>query len=130
MVRAARQTRVKSETDEPMVQLLTPDGERVEHPEYSLDPSDEEARALYVDMVRIRRVDVEATSLQRQGQLALWAPLRGQEAAQIGAGRALEKDDFCFPGYREHGIAYTQGHSADGRGEELPPGEQRRMGPL
>jgi pyruvate dehydrogenase E1 component alpha subunit len=94
------------------VQLLAADGTRVQHPDYSLDISDDDARGLYRDMVTIRRLDVEATSLQRQGQLALWAPLRGQEAAQIGAGRALEPDDFCFPGYREHGIAYCRGISA------------------
>jgi 2-oxoisovalerate dehydrogenase E1 component alpha subunit len=110
MVRAATKARGEGAQDEtPMVQLLTPDGERVTHPDYALDPTPDEARGLYRDMALIRRVDVEATSLQRQGQLALWAPLRGQEAAQIGAGRALEPDDFAFPGYREHGIAYCRG---------------------
>ena len=110
MVRAAKATREESAAaDEDLVQLLTPSGERVAHAAYALEPTDDEARGLFRDMVIIRRVDVEATSLQRQGQLALWAPLRGQEAAQIGAGRALEPDDFCFPGYREHGIAWCRG---------------------
>ncbi len=110
MVRAtARKTSGDGAEDDSLIQLLTPDGERREHPEYPLEVTDDEARSLYRDMSLIRRVDVEATSLQRQGQLALWAPLRGQEAAQIGAGRALAKDDFCFPGYREHGIAYCRG---------------------
>ena len=110
MVRSARATRgTGASADEDMVQLLAPSGERVEHPDYDLVVTDDEARGLYRDMVIIRRVDVEATSLQRQGQLALWAPLRGQEAAQIGAGRALEPDDFCFPGYREHGLAWCRG---------------------
>ena len=96
-------------SDAHFVQLLTPEGERVSHPDYDLEITDDEARGLYRDMVVIRRLDVESTSLQRQGQLALWAPLLGQEAAQIGAGRALEADDFAFPGYREHGIAYCRG---------------------
>ncbi|MGB7103782.1 MAG: thiamine pyrophosphate-dependent dehydrogenase E1 component subunit alpha, partial [Acidimicrobiales bacterium] len=64
---------------------------------------------LYRDMVIIRRLCNESTSLQRQGQLALWAPIQGQEAAQIGAGRALEPMDFTFPTYREHGIAWCRG---------------------
>jgi len=51
-------------------------------------------------MVIIRRLCNESTSLQRQGQLALWAPIQGQEAAQIGAGRALAPMDFTFPTYR------------------------------
>jgi 2-oxoisovalerate dehydrogenase E1 component alpha subunit len=110
MVRSARATRgAGAPSDEDLVQLLAPSGERVANPDYDLEITDDEVRALYRDMVIIRRVDVEATSLQRQGQLALWAPLRGQEAAQIGAGRALERDDFCFPGYREHGLAWCRG---------------------
>ena len=111
MARAARTNAGPADGDDAFVQLLAPDGTRVKHDDYALDIPDDDARGLYRDMTMIRRVDVEATSLQRQGQLALWAPLRGQEAAQIGAGRALEPDDFCFPGYREHGIGYCRGIS-------------------
>ena len=39
-------------------------------------------------MVVIRAFDVQATNLQRQGQLALWPPSFGQEAAQVGSARA------------------------------------------
>jgi 2-oxoisovalerate dehydrogenase E1 component alpha subunit len=92
-----------------LVQLLTPEGERVEHPEYSLDISDEELRGLYRDLVLVRRWDAEATALQRQGELGLWASLLGQEAAQVGAGRALADRDMAFPTYREHGVAWTRG---------------------
>jgi len=60
-------------------------------------------------MVVVRRIDAEATALQRQGELALWPPLLGQEAAQIGSGRALRADDFVFSSYREHAVAYTRG---------------------
>src|SRR3954454_12177441 len=92
-----------------LVQLLTPEGERVEHPDYPLDISDEELRGLYRDLVLVRRWDVEATALQRQGELGIWASLLGQEAAQIGAGRALREGDMAFPTYREHGVAWTRG---------------------
>ncbi|HET6635864.1 MAG TPA: pyruvate dehydrogenase (acetyl-transferring) E1 component subunit alpha [Streptomyces sp.] len=92
-----------------LVQLLTPEGERVEHPDYSLDLSAEELRGLYRDMVLTRRFDGEATALQRQGELGLWASLLGQEAAQIGSGRALQDDDYVFPTYREHGVAWCRG---------------------
>ncbi|SCX45027.1 pyruvate dehydrogenase E1 component alpha subunit [Klenkia marina] len=92
-----------------LVQLLTPEGERVEHPEYALDVTDDELRALYRDLALVRRWDVEATALQRQGELGIWASLLGQEAAQIGAGRALGDDDMAFPTYREHGVAWTRG---------------------
>ncbi len=92
-----------------LVQLLTPEGERVEHPEYELDVSDDELRSLYRDLALVRRWDVEATALQRQGELGIWASLLGQEAAQVGAGRALAADDMAFPTYREHGVAWTRG---------------------
>jgi pyruvate dehydrogenase E1 component alpha subunit len=91
------------------VQLLTPEGERVEHPDYSLDITDDEIRALYRDLVLVRRIDTEATALQRQGELGLWASLLGQEAAQVGAGRSLTDRDFAFPTYREHGVAFCKG---------------------
>jgi 2-oxoisovalerate dehydrogenase E1 component alpha subunit len=92
-----------------LVQLLTPEGERVEHPTYSVDITDDELRGLYRDLVLVRRVDAEATALQRQGELGIWASLLGQEAAQVGSGRALQKDDYAFPTYREHGVAWCRG---------------------
>ena len=89
-----------------LVQLLTPEGERVHHPEFDRDFTAEELRGFYRDMVMTRRIDTEATALQRHGELGIWAQLLGQEAAQIGAGRALKPQDFVFPTYREHGVAY------------------------
>ncbi|TWH00798.1 pyruvate dehydrogenase E1 component alpha subunit [Nocardioides sp. J9] len=95
--------------DPELVQLLTPEGERVHHPAFDLDFSAEQLRGFYRDMVLVRRLDIEATALQRHGELGLWAQLLGQEAAQIGAGRALRPQDFVFPTYREHGVAWCRG---------------------
>lgn len=69
-------------------------------------------RQMYRDMVLVRRLDVEATALQRQGELGLWAPSLGQEAAQVGSGHALAEGDFVFPTYREHGVCWSRGVSA------------------
>jgi 2-oxoisovalerate dehydrogenase E1 component alpha subunit len=91
------------------VQLLTPDGVRVEHPDYAVDFTDDEFRRLYHDLVVVRKLDAEATALQRQGELGLWASLLGQEAAQVGSGRALREQDMAFPTYREHGVLYCRG---------------------
>ncbi|WUN32544.1 pyruvate dehydrogenase (acetyl-transferring) E1 component subunit alpha [Kitasatospora sp. NBC_00315] len=91
-----------------LVQLLTPEGERVEHPDYPLSTTPEELRDLYRDLVLVRRFDAEATSLQRQGELGLWASLLGQEAAQVGSGRAMRPGDYAFPTYREHGVAWCR----------------------
>jgi 2-oxoisovalerate dehydrogenase E1 component alpha subunit len=92
-----------------LVQLLTPEGERADHPYYPLEISAEELRALYRDLVLVRRIDFEAIALQRQGELGIWASLLGQEAAQIGSGRALLPRDMAFPTYREHGVAWCRG---------------------
>ncbi|KTR93777.1 pyruvate dehydrogenase [Microbacterium testaceum] len=92
--------------------VLEPDGSRV--PDAELDPwiadlSPHELRALHRDMVLTRRLDAEGVALQRQGQLALWAPCRGQEAVQVGTAHALAVGDFVFPSYREHGVLLGRG---------------------
>ncbi|MDQ0754832.1 thiamine pyrophosphate-dependent dehydrogenase E1 component subunit alpha [Arthrobacter sp. B3I4] len=97
--------------DAPMVQLLSPEGTLGTDPvfsEYAARLDAAKLRGFYADMAKIRRFDVEATALQRQGQLALWVPLTGQEAAQIGSGRASQPQDYIFPTYREHGVALTR----------------------
>ena len=112
-------TKPKRSTDESvapahpeMLQLLDEHGVRIPSPEFDPIVTDLDGGrllALYEDMVVVRRIDAEGTALQRQGELALWPPLLGQEAAQVGSGRALRADDFAFGSYREHGVAYTRG---------------------
>ncbi|KAB1650434.1 thiamine pyrophosphate-dependent dehydrogenase E1 component subunit alpha [Pseudoclavibacter endophyticus] len=101
--------------DDQTVQILTPDGEvrpndaaRTYLPaldELTLD----DYRAAYRDMRLVRAFDNEATNLQRQGHLALYAPLEGQEAAQIGSAYAMRPQDAVFPSYREHGVGLVRG---------------------
>ena len=94
---------------DPVVQLLNTTGLRVEDSQYASTLDDAALLSLYRDMVLIRTLDEQATALQRQGELGLWAPLLGQEAAQIGSGRALQEQDFAFGSYREHGVAWCRG---------------------
>jgi 2-oxoisovalerate dehydrogenase E1 component alpha subunit len=110
-VTAAAPNPQTQETPQPdqLVQLLTPEGERTDHPDYPLGLSAADIRDMYRDLVLVRRIDTEAISLQRQGELGIWASLLGQEAAQIGSGRALGPDDMAFPTYREHGVAWCRG---------------------
>ena len=94
------------------LRVLDLDGTRL--PDELLDPHltdiDESALTnLYVDMVRVRRLDTEAFALTRQGHLVLWPPLLGQEAAQVGTARALRHDDWVFASYREHAFALQKG---------------------
>ena len=95
-----------------LLQLLSPDGTL--STEHDLDPWAVELTAevladLHRQLTEIRRLDTEATHLQRQGELALWPPLLGQEAAQVGSVLALEEQDYIFPSYRENGALYLRG---------------------
>ncbi|MQA62032.1 MAG: pyruvate dehydrogenase (acetyl-transferring) E1 component subunit alpha [Actinophytocola sp.] len=104
--------RATTEGGADLTQLLTPEGERIASPifdPYVADVDAEALRELYRDMVLVRRADREANAMQRQGQLGIWVPLLGQEAAQIGSGRALRPTDMAFPSYREHGVGYARG---------------------
>lgn len=92
-----------------MVQLLSPEGMRVEHDRFSWTGTDDQIIGYLRDMVLARRFDNEAHALQRQGELGLWPPMRGQEAAQVGSGRALSQNDVVFPTYREHAVAMCMG---------------------
>lgn len=101
-------TRPRS-ADAPMVQLVAPSGERRTHPDFDFAGDRAEIESLYRDMVMTRRVDTEAFALQRHGELGLWPPSLGQEAAQVGSARSLRAHDFAFPTYRDHGVAWCRG---------------------
>jgi pyruvate dehydrogenase E1 component alpha subunit len=63
-------------------------------------------------MIQARRLDRECVALQRQGELTVYPPFEGQEAAQIGSAFALEVDDFAFPSFRELAAAMVRGVDA------------------
>jgi pyruvate dehydrogenase E1 component alpha subunit len=75
----------------------------------ALGLKEESLRELYRLMALTRRADLEATALQRQGELAVYPPLIGQEAAQVGSAFALEESDWIFPSYRELAAAVVRG---------------------
>lgn len=102
---------------ESFVQLVDETGTRRHDAEFDPWVADVDAAALgrlYRDMVIVRRLDAEGVALQRQGELGLWPPLAGQEAAQIGSVRALRDDDFAFTSYRELAVAWARGVPAEG----------------
>ena len=63
----------------------------------------------YRATARARFFDERAVTLQRQGRLGVYAPYRGQEAAQVGTTLALEESDWLVPSYRETAAAITHG---------------------
>ena len=91
------------------VRILAPDGTVDPKAAEGLDLKEEDLRQMFRFMVLARKVDLECTALQRQGELAVYPPLIGQEAAQVGSAYALADEDFIFPSYREVGAAIVRG---------------------
>jgi pyruvate dehydrogenase E1 component alpha subunit len=89
-------------------QILGADGAAEIDPA-DLGLKDEDLRELVRLLILVRRADLEATALQRQGELAVYPPLAGQEAAQVGSAFALNAQDYIFPSYRELGAAVVRG---------------------
>jgi 2-oxoisovalerate dehydrogenase E1 component alpha subunit len=97
------------------LQLLSPAGSLVENDAtaeyvpYVEALTDDELREFHRVMVVTRAFDLEATNLQRQGQMGLWVPSLGQEAAQVGSAFAMRPQDHIFPSYREHAVGMIRG---------------------
>jgi pyruvate dehydrogenase E1 component alpha subunit len=82
--------------------VAAPDGPPLDFPAEQLLPA-------YRLMVLSRATDERCLTLQRQGRIGFYAPLLGQEAAQVGCALALTADDWIFPAYRELAVALTRG---------------------
>lgn len=69
----------------------------------ALDPDipPDTLRNLYRGMLLGRRLDERMLRLQRQGRIGTFAPIRGQEAAQIGSIATLRPTDWMVPSFRE-----------------------------
>ena len=73
------------------------------------DLPDEQFLAMYEDLRLARTFDQRAISLQRQGRIATYAPMTGQEGSQVASGYALADEDWLFPTYRDHAAKYVHG---------------------
>jgi 2-oxoisovalerate dehydrogenase E1 component alpha subunit len=98
------------ETKFPIVKIVDENGQLINE-QYKDEITEELVKSFFYNMVRIRTFDRKAISLQRQGRLGTYAPFEGQEASQVGSALALEKDDWVFPTYRDHGATLTFGAS-------------------
>lgn len=119
----------------PILQIVDESGELINE-QYKEQITEELVKTFYYNMVRIRTFDRKAISLQRQGRLGTYAPFEGQEASQVGSALALEKDDWVFPTYRDHGATLTFGANMartylywNGRVEGCVPEEGKKIFP-
>jgi pyruvate dehydrogenase E1 component alpha subunit len=80
-----------------------------------LEPAIEEELLirLHRSMLLNRRFDERLLSLQRQGRIGTFAPIKGQEASQLGAVAALEDGDWLFPTFREMAAENWRGKSLE-----------------
>ena len=92
------------------LQILDPDGNV--RPDAEVPAlSEAEMLAMYEALVLARRFDERAISLQRQGRIATYAPMTGQEGSQVATSYALDEDDWLFPTYRDHAAKHVHGMS-------------------
>jgi len=110
-----------------MLRILHPDGRCEE--KLRPDLTEDTIKKLYREMVFIRQADQRALSLQRQGRCGTYAPVQGQEAAQVGSAHALGEGDWIFPSFREMGVCHMRGvplkdifvyWMGDERGQKVP----------
>lgn len=64
---------------------------------------------LYTHMINLRMFDDKALKLQRQGRIGTYGSSLGQEACTVGTAYAMQKQDWTFPAFREHGVFFTRG---------------------
>jgi pyruvate dehydrogenase E1 component alpha subunit len=69
----------------------------------ALEPglSPDQLARLYRAMQLGRRLDERMVRLQRQGRIGTFAPIKGQEAAQVGSVACLRPQDWMVPSFRE-----------------------------
>jgi pyruvate dehydrogenase E1 component alpha subunit/2-oxoisovalerate dehydrogenase E1 component alpha subunit len=85
-------------------------------PTQGLDPRLDESQQwdLFRWMLTLRTIDTKMLLLQRQGRVAFYGPVSGQEAAIVGCASALQKQDWIFPALREAlGSALIRGAPLD-----------------
>lgn len=100
--------KIVAQFDIPYYQYLDANSQPIgELPNFAKDP--QQLIQLYRLMVLNRLFDTKAIALQRTGKLGTYPSTRGQEAAFVGVGAAMAKNDILVPYYRDVGILTQRG---------------------
>lgn len=70
--------------------------------------SGEQKLAMLRYMALVRAFDDRMYRAQRQGKTSFYMKCTGEEAVAVAATMAMDRDDMCFPSYRQQGILITR----------------------
>jgi 2-oxoisovalerate dehydrogenase E1 component alpha subunit len=85
-----------------LVRVLDEDGKAVGPWDPRLDA--DTLRRMLRDMMMVRVYDDRMYRAQRQGKTSFYMKSTGEEAVAVAAAHALDRDDMCFPTYRQQGL--------------------------
>ena len=85
-----------------LIRVLDEEGKAVGPWDPRLDP--DTLRRMLRDMMMVRVYDDRMYRAQRQGKTSFYMKCTGEEAIAVAAAHALDRDDMCFPTYRQQGL--------------------------
>ena len=85
-----------------LIRVLDEDGKAVGPWDPRLDA--DTLRRMLRDMMMVRVYDDRMYRAQRQGKTSFYMKSTGEEAVAVAAAHALDRDDMCFPTYRQQGL--------------------------
>jgi 2-oxoisovalerate dehydrogenase E1 component alpha subunit len=91
-----------------LIRVLDDDGRAIGP--WTPDLSVERLKAGLRLMLLTRAYDDRMFRAQRQGKTSFYMKCTGEEAVAAAAAMALERDDMCFPTYRQQGLLLARGY--------------------
>ncbi len=92
-----------------LIRVLDDDGHAVGPWDPRLSP--DLLRRMLRSTVLLRAFDERMFRAQRQGKTSFYMKATGEEAVAVAAAYALDRDDMCFPSYRQQGLLIARGWS-------------------
>ena len=92
-----------------LIRVLDDEGRAVGPWDPRLEP--ERLVAMLRHMALTRAYDDRLYRAQRQGKTSFYMKCTGEEATSIAAAYALDRDDMCFPSYRQQGLLIARNWS-------------------
>jgi len=92
-----------------LVRVLDDEGKAVGPWDPRIEP--ERLVAMLRHMALTRAYDDRLYRAQRQGKTSFYMKCTGEEATSIAAAYALDRDDMCFPSYRQQGLLIARNWS-------------------